>query len=42
MVGPYYFRIDVGNTAIVFRERYGKMMKDFLLQQIDELGLKNI
>uniref|UniRef100_A0A8D9EM93 Transposase n=1 Tax=Cacopsylla melanoneura TaxID=428564 RepID=A0A8D9EM93_9HEMI len=42
VIGPYFFEDDVGNTVSVNGERYRAMVNEFLLPQLDELGLENM
>lgn len=42
VIGPYFFEDAVGNTVTVNGDRYREMINDFLLPQIDELGLEDM
>lgn len=42
VIGPYFFEDGDGNTITVNGEHYRTMIRDFLLPQIDRLGLENM
>jgi hypothetical protein len=42
VIGPFFFENGVGQTLTVNGERYRAMINDFLMPQLDELGLENM
>jgi len=42
IIGPYFFRNEVGNTVTVNGERYRSMITNFLWPQLEEVDLHNI
>jgi len=42
IIGPYFFRNEVGNTVTVNGERYRSMITNFLWPKLEEVDLYNI